>query len=141
MKSLVRTEKGTFQVKSTLSPEIEFIPSPTSPIISAENFPAIMKPKKPTKTNFSNKNSGLSKKALLEAMLKAGGQDLSTQQFALLLAPNIKKSEDPEGHHKWDLAHSHVRNLARQLEKEGKIKIRKDLKSKQLRYLYTVNQE
>ena len=100
-----------------------------------------MKPKKPTKINFSNKNSGLSKKALLEAMLKAGGKDLSTQQFALLLAPCIKKSEDPEGHHKWDLAHSFVRSLARQLEKEGKLKIRKDPKSKQLRYLYTVTKE
>ena len=141
MKSLVRTEKGTFKVKSTLSPEIEFIPKSTSPIVSAVNIPEFLKPKKPTKTNFSNKNSGLSKKSLLAAMLKAGGRDLSTQQFAVLLAPCIKKSKDLEGHHKWDLAHSHVRGLARQLEKEGKIKIRKDPKSKQLRYLYSVNEE
>ena len=128
-------------MKSTLTPEIEFMGKSTSPIISAVNMPKSMKPRKPTKTNFSNKNSGMSKKSLLAAMVKAGGQNLSTQQFALLLAPNIKKSEDPEGHHAWDLAHSHIRSLARQLEKEGKIKIRKDTKSKQLRYLYTVNQE
>ena len=139
MKSLVRTSKGTFKVKSTLTPEIEFTPKSTSPIVSAENMPAFLKPKKSTKTNFSNKNSGMSKKSLLEAMIKAGGRNLTTQQFALLLAPNVKKSEDPEGHHKWDQAHSHIRSLARQLEKEGKIKIRKDTKSKQLRYLYTVN--
>lgn len=120
-----------------------------SPIVTKTNQPKNLPPKivpesqktpadlaLPKKSDM--KNQLISKEELIEAMKKAGGKNLSTHQFAELITPCIKKSEDPLGHHKWDIAHGHVRSLAKELEKEGLIKIKPDLSTKKVRYLYDV---
>ena len=123
MKRLERTEDG----KLVLT---------TSPVVTKDNFPSVGTPKAmPKKTEFT---SLLTEEQLLEAMLEAGGKDLTTSQFALLITPCIKKSEDPLGHHRWDVASGHIRALMGKLEKQGKVTSRKDPKSKKTRYLYTL---
>lgn len=143
MKKLVRDKNHKLIVVTTKS---------KSPIISETNVPESLpaKPVPSSKAKPDNlplvtlprkadlKDKLLTKEQLFDAMIKAGGKNLRTRQFAELITPCVKKSEDPLGHHLWDISHSHIRNLAKQLEKDGKIKISKDSSSKRTTYVYTV---
>ncbi len=108
-----------------------------SPIVTDENYPIQSKEKdKPKKSEL--KASLISEEQLLKEMRKAGGKDLTTHQFALLIAPCVKKSEDELRHHSWDIAHSHVRGMMRKLEEQGKVSMTLDRTSKKLRYVYNL---
>lgn len=136
MQKLIRNQKGELIVTKTQdNPESEV--KTRSPIVSAENFPAqTVVPTKPLKADM--KESLLTEEQLLQKMREAGGKNLSTTQFALLITPNVKKSVDPMKHHKWDIAHGTIRSLMKSLESQGKIVITKDSSSKRVRYLYSL---
>jgi len=113
------------------------MPEEHSPIVTEENFPvAAVKPEMPKKEELAA--FLISEETLLAEMKKAGGKDLTTHQFAILIAKPVKKSEDPILHHKWDQAHGEIRSMMRKLEKAGKVSSRKDPNSKKLRYLYSL---
>jgi len=108
-----------------------------SPIVSETNFPKQAKPfKKPARQSIAS--ALLSEEQLLAEMQKAGGHSLTTSQFAILIAPCIKKCDDSNAHRRWDLALTSVRFQMRKLEKQDKIRITKDTSSKRTRYLYSI---
>lgn len=130
MKSLVRDEKGELTVK-----EVE-----TSPIISPTNLPKgipDLVEQKSMSIDFSTIMTG---ERLLEEMKKAGGKNLVTEQFAILLTPKVKKSVNELEHHKWDLAHSYIRNMMHKLEKSGQIIIEFDTSTGKKRYIYSIKE-
>ena len=136
MKSLIRDKKGAFIVKSRQVPEIKV---DTSPIVTDDNKPELLNDAPmPKKSVVYKELQSMTKEVLFAEMVKAGGHDLNTNQFAVMIVPCVKMTVDLHAHHKWDMAHSWVRSLARQLVKEGKIKMKKDPKSKQAKYVYTV---
>ena len=131
MKSLKRSASGKFVVVT------EELKEPRSPIVTETNFPHIdLKQETPKKSEL--KATLLSEETLLEEMKKAGGKDLTTSQFALLITPCIKKSVDEHAHHRWDQAHSHVRNLMRKLVDKERVSMKRDPSTKKLRYLYNL---
>jgi len=134
MKSLRRNDKGELMLSESAdaSTSIEH-----SPIVTETNFPKQgVATTKPTKQSLAT--TLLSEEQLLAEMRKAGGKALTTQQFAILIAPCVKKSIDAAAHHRWDLSLGYTRFLMRKLEKQGKIKIIKDISSKRTRYLYSI---
>ena len=108
-----------------------------SPIVTETNFPAQAAAKaKPSKQSIAT--SLLTEEQLLTEMRKAGGKNLTTSQFAILITPCVKKTVDAAEHHRWDLSLGYVRFLMRKLEKQDKIRITKDTSSKRTRYLYSI---
>ena len=108
-----------------------------SPIVTETNFPKQAQPvKKPARQSMAS--ALLSEEQLLVEMQKAGGHSLTTSQFAILIAPCIKKCDDSNAHRRWDLALTSVRFQMRKLEKQDKIRITKDTSSKRTRYLYSI---
>jgi len=108
-----------------------------SPIVTETNFPVQAQPvKKPARQSIAS--ALLSEEQLLAEMQKAGGHSLTTSQFAILIAPCIKKCDDSNAHRRWDLALTSVRFQMRKLEKQDKIRITKDTSSKRTRYLYSL---
>lgn len=135
MKSLKRDEKGRLEVSEL--PDVDAIEAEHSPIVSETNFPAQVTtpPELPKKKSLGGLMTSVE---LLEKMRAAGSCNLTTSQFAVLIAPCVKKSVDPIAHHKWDLALSHVRNLLRKLEDEGKVTSSRDPSQKKVHYIYNV---
>ena len=80
----------------------------------------------------------ITKEELYNAMVKANHKNMTTEEFAVLMAPKIKRSEDPIKHHAWDLAHGYTRKLAKELQKEGKISMTQKRGSKVKRYVYNL---
>lgn len=124
-------------------PEEKEIPSPEidskeqSPIVSKDNFPVqVKKAKLPVMNDI--RPSLLSETQLLEEMRKAGGQNLTTTQFAILITPKVRRSQDLPGHWKWDLAHSYIRNLMRKLASQGLVTEQRDTSTTRVRYLYSL---
>ena len=150
MKNLKRTETGKLivvtekeaQVVSTLGFDCEIetvepIEKLRSPIITPTNFPVQVAQKvNPKKTEL--KTTLLTEDQLLGEMRKAGGKNLSTHQFAILISPCVKKSTDELRHHNWDIAHSHVRGLMRKLVEKGKVSMELDSKTKKPQYIYNL---
>ena len=153
MKSLKRNDKGELMLTNSDKPEptndfcVEEMMSETevpletsiehSPIVTETNFPAQAAAKaKPSKQSIAT--SLLTEEQLLTEMRKAGGKNLTTSQFAILITPCVKKTVDAAEHHRWDLSLGYVRFLMRKLEKQGKIIITKDTSSKRTRYLYSL---
>jgi hypothetical protein len=82
----------------------------------------------------------LSKEELYEAMLKANHKNMTTEEFAVLMAPKVKRSVDPIAHHTWDICHSIIRKLAIELQKEGKISMTQKRGSKVKRFVYNLKE-
>ena len=142
MKTLKRNQSGKLilvtesEATNAISVQAKTL-KPRSPIVSDDNYPIQAKEKSnPKKSEL--KASLISEEKLLEEMQKAGGKDLTTHQFALLIAPCVKKSEDELRHHTWDQSHSHIRAMMRKLVEQGKVSMELDRKSKKLRYVYNL---
>ena len=133
MKNLVRDAKGNFVVEEV---EIEDL---RSPIVSPTNQPKFLPAESlPNKVSLPELFGKITQENLLEEMRKAGGKNLVTEQFAILITPKVKKSTDEQKHHLWDLALAHVRSLMRKLEVQGKIVMTPDLSTGKLHYIYSV---
>jgi hypothetical protein len=110
-----------------------------SPIVTPSNQPKALQREVTTKKAvYADQFVKLTPEALLEEMKKAGGRNLVTEQFAVLIAPKVKKSEDEVKHHLWDLALAHVRTQMRKLEAQDKITMTPIKEGAKLRYEYTV---
>lgn len=111
-----------------------------SPIVTPTNQPKVLQQQAQSlrKATYADQFAKLSLETLYEEMKKAGGRNLVTEQFAVLIAPKVKKSEDEAKHHLWDLALAHVRAQMRKLEAQGKIKMVPIEEGAKLRYVYTV---
>ena len=135
MQKLVRTDKGELIVTEVTDAPQES--KPRNPIVSPDNFPSQANvPQKPVKSDLQG--ALLNEDQLIQKMKEAGGKNLNTTQFALLITPNIKKSVDPIGHHKWDISRGIIRSMMKSLEAQGKIVITTDATSKKVRYLYNL---
>ena len=80
----------------------------------------------------------LNKEQVYDLMLKMGNKGITTSDIAVFITPKANKKKDPIGHHKWDIALSHIRQQIRKLAAEGKIKIKLDKSSKRKTYVYQV---
>ncbi len=129
MKNLVRNSKGDFVIEDLRSPIVTSTNSPKS--LPAEQT-------LPSKEASSDLFTKLTPEILLEEMRKAGGKNLVTEQFAILITTKVKKSVDEAKHHLWDLALAHVRTLMRRLEVQGKVTMTPSFTSGKLHYLYSV---
>ncbi len=132
MQKLVRDKNGELIVT-----EVEDITEIRSPIVTETNVPVqAVVLKMPVKADL--KDTLLTEAQLLLKMQEAGGKNLNTSQFAILITPHIKNSVDPARYHKWDLALAHIRSLMQSLEAQGKVTKTKDSTSKRVRYLYNL---
>lgn len=112
-----------------------------SPIVTPTNQPKGL-PAKASSPEMKAKLPPLAyeftKEKLLEEMCKAGGIRLTTNQFAVMIAPHVKKSDDPVQHDVWDFALSYIRKLMRDLIKDGLVKEEVDTSSHRISYVYSV---
>ncbi len=147
MKSLKRNDKGELiltESETVQPPEknetwiINAVPeSEVSPVVTNSNFPAqVVTTTRAKKSDLSA--SLMTEAQLLAKMKEAGGQSLTTQQFAVLITPHVRNSVDPIAYQKWDIALTHVRALARSLADKGLIRMVVDNSDKRLRYLYSI---
>ena len=67
----------------------------------------------------------ITKEQLWTEIQRINQKNMTTEMFATMIAPKVKKSVSPSEHLKWDLAHSYTRKLMKQLADEGKISWRK----------------
>jgi hypothetical protein len=125
MQKLIRKNGKLCLVKTDDTGELVPTAETKSPIVTTDNQPKSLKPAKPVMPKKSELLNLMTKEQLLTAMQKADaeGKTLTTHMFALLIAPMASKKTDPEGHHRWDICHCHIRQLARQLEKDGKLRL------------------
>jgi hypothetical protein len=111
-----------------------------SPIVTPVNQPKSLQKQEKSmkKATYAEQFVKLNLEALLEEMKKAGGKNLVTEQFAVLITSKVKKSEDEARHHLWDLALAHVRTQMRKLEAQGRITMSPIKDGAKLRYEYSV---
>lgn len=132
------TYTGKSPIVIEKSEPVELEEEEKSPIVTKTNFPKQLLAKPVEKPEAKLELGLLIEAMLLEEMRKAGGKNLQTEQFALLLTPKVKASEDPMGHHKWDLSRSRVLKLMRSLEKQGLVVITKSATSGKFHYLFNL---
>lgn len=140
MKSLKRDSNGELVLTESAEPTLMAAGAgieTKSPIVSETNKPKSIPIKKSAKLSDLSA-SLLTAEVLLAEMQKAGGKDLHTSQFAQMIYPRVKKSEDAYRHDLWDLAHGHVRTLMRSLAKQGKVSITRDASTKRILYVYNL---
>ena len=147
MKELIRTPSGTLKVKTAELPQLPvvplepvetIIPEPHSPIVTSTNAPKLKPlPAKADKPKLPNEAYNFTKEKLLIAMqVQPIGTTFTTNQFATLIAPHVKKSVDPFNHDIWDFSLSYIRHLMRQLVKDGLVVETTDTSSKRIFYNY-----
>jgi hypothetical protein len=142
MKNLVRNNKGSFVVK-TAEPQIMFNSEPNemSPIVTETNFPKqIIDKPIVRKGDLSSSLALLTEEKLLDEMRKAGGKNLVTEQFAILITPKVKRSEDENKHHLWDIAHSRIRFMMRSLNKKGLVIIHQSSTTGKYHFVYDLKE-
>ena len=91
-----------------------------SPIIEAGTFEPV-KVERPHKAELKL----ITKDELYTEVQKhfaKGEKNLPTELFAVMITPKIKRSENLEGHIKWDMAHGHIRKLMVKLKADKKLR-------------------
>ncbi len=135
MKSLKRDSNGEL-VMTEYDQPFTPVTLAKSPIITETNMPKLAEHKSAKISDLSA--SLLTEEALMEEMRKAGGKNLHTSQFATMIYPRVKKSEDLYRHDLWDLAHGYIRTLMRSLAKQGKVTMTRDASTKRILYVYNL---
>ena len=88
---------------------------PESTTIESSAMSVTAKTVKPPKTSLKL----ITKEELWVAIQNLNQKNMTTEMFAILIAPKVKRSVDPVAHATWDIAHGYIRKLMGELKQDG----------------------